>query len=1056
MTMSRELEVLRDVNLLSVQPPKAIWQDGTVVIEGLHRAEFDRVLQRARQLKNGGARQNIILEGRPGVGKSHVLGRVRREAMAADDLFVALQLTKANEFWPALSLGYAEAFFKPHAGKTQLRHLLDALLKQLGFSFDKKLAFVLDVDETSLPGLHQNVEQALGLGPEARTAADIAVALVLFNSPNHEHHDIAYALFEGLEIDDDQRRRVGLKSKMLHPREVVRGVDRLVALCGKVTITALDQLDGLITVALKGVADGDRSELNIIANDLMDFAEIADNTLVIVSCVSASWKLICDEAIQSAQYRFPDIVKLGDVPSAECGRELIGEVLRREYERLGFVPPHSTWPVRPEAFADAPDYTPRTLILAVDSHIRRCAQQGVVAEMDRLSAGRPEPSTLPPLPPSPPPPDGVFSDLDRKFAELTAAARVPDFRAEAVEQAFPPLLYSALVAFVGENADPVQLALDEIPGAKQAVNARLRQVLDAGSEDEVHWSFRLIPHAHGRSQLVRLQAAITGSGLGLQRYLIVIRNALWSPGAKTQEVVAALSERGGIVAALTEADFRTFYALHALVSEMPAGFQAWLRERRPASSTALFARIALYGDGAGAGAEGTAGAGAGDDGRTPSVKTSADTPAKEAASIPDVPAGHILLGRAPDTNQAITLRLGELRRHAVVFAGSGSGKTVLLRRIIEECALHGVPSIVLDPNNDLARLGTANPTPHHGWLPGDIEKAARYQREVEVVVWTPRMSSGRPLSFAPLAGLAGLAAIAGEPDDFEVALDCAVDLLAPRARLSLATAKGQQGRAVLKQAARAYVRKGHETLHGFLGFLAGLPEGVSELENAGKLAADMAETLKAESINDPMFGDHGQAIDPEVLFTPATGKRVRVSVISFIGLPNLEQQQQFVRQLQLAVFSWVKKHPAGDRPLRGLFVMDEAQNFAPSVGATPSTGATMALASQARKYGLGLLFATQAPKGLHNNIPGNCATQLFGFLSVSAQIAAANELAAARGGKVTGVARLRPGEFYLARNGLAFQRIDTPFCLTHHPKSPLAQEEVLALAAMDREPAMQG
>jgi DNA helicase HerA-like ATPase len=34
----------------------------------------------------------------------------------------------------------------------------------------------------------------------------------------------------------------------------------------------------------------------------------------------------------------------------------------------------------------------------------------------------------------------------------------------------------------------------------------------------------------------------------------------------------------------------------------------------------------------------------------------------------------------------------------------------------------------------------------------------------------------------------------------------------------------------------------------------------------------------------------------------------------------------------------------------------------------------VALASQARKYGLGL-FATQAPRGIHNRIAGNAATQ---------------------------------------------------------------------------------
>ena len=88
-----------------------------------------------------------------------------------------------------------------------------------------------------------------------------------------------------------------------------------------------------------------------------------------------------------------------------------------------------------------------------------------------------------------------------------------------------------------------------------------------------------------------------------------------------------------------------------------------------------------------------------------------------------------------------------------------------------------------------------------------------------------------------------------------------------------------------------------------------------------------------------------------------------------IGLTSEQQREGFVNQLQMALFSWIKRHPAGDRPLGGLLVMDEAQNFAPSDRHTACTRSTLALSSQARKYGLGLVFATQAPKGLHNQHP---------------------------------------------------------------------------------------
>src|SRR5205807_5422839 len=151
---------------------------------------------------------------------------------------------------------------------------------------------------------------------------------------------------------------------------------------------------------------------------------------------------------------------------------------------------------------------------------------------------------------------------------------------------------------------------------------------------------------------------------------------------------------------------------------------------------------------------------------------------------------------------------------------------------------------------------------------------------------------------------------------------------------------------------------------GLIALLADLPDGVSTIGNAHKLAADMAENLRAAQVNDPLFSDGGRSIDPGELLTASPGRRARVSVISFIGLTSTEQRQGFVSQLQMELFAWVKKHPAGDRPLGGLLVMDEAQVIAPATGQTPSTQSTILLASQARKFGLGLVLATQAPKGL--------------------------------------------------------------------------------------------
>ena len=139
----------------------------------------------------------------------------------------------------------------------------------------------------------------------------------------------------------------------------------------------------------------------------------------------------------------------------------------------------------------------------------------------------------------------------------------------------------------------------------------------------------------------------------------------------------------------------------------------------------------------------------------------------------------IRIGTTHPGQARVDVNLRELRRHVAVFAGTGSGKTVLLRRIIEECALHGVSSIVLDPNNDLARLGDAWPRNPEHWLDGDAERAREYLATTDVTVWTPRRQGGQPLTFQPLPAFAD---VLDEADEFEAAVDVAVEALAAAAQ----------------------------------------------------------------------------------------------------------------------------------------------------------------------------------------------------------------------------------------------------------------------------------
>ena len=164
-------------------------------------------------------------------------------------------------------------------------------------------------------------------------------------------------------------------------------------------------------------------------------------------------------------------------------------------------------------------------------------------------------------------------------------------------------------------------------------------------------------------------------------------------------------------------------------------------------------------------------------------------------------------------------------------------------------------------------------------------------------------------------------------DEFNAAVDAAVEALAPRVGAQRQGPKGAQEKAVLTEAMRYFARGAGRDLGAFIDLLARLPEHVSAQTRATLIAADLADRLRAVRATDPLFGGTGEPADPGLLLTPPPGKRARVSVISMVGMASLEQWQGFVNQLQMALFSWIKRNPAEEEPLKALLVMDEAQDL---------------------------------------------------------------------------------------------------------------------------------
>ncbi|WP_113705401.1 helicase HerA domain-containing protein [Nonomuraea lactucae] len=1011
----------------------------------------------------------VVIQGEGGAGKTHLLGWVRGRIAQAGGYFFLVDFSAGEDFWRQTTGAMVEDLGRSAAGPQAPIQAMVALraLAALAGAGDRIGAAIERDTGITRDDLDALVDGLLARDRRLLRCRDTIRALALYAAASGPALDVAHDhLMSTEEAEAGDRRAWGMGRGLRYPHDIAVELSMILALTGP-SVIAVDQIDAILghsrpvegTVAATAPPGTEprKDMVDEIAGGLMALRHATQRALCLVACLPSSWNLIKERAIGTAQDRFRPSLILDTIASAEIARTMVERRFAVAFANAGFTPPSPVWPIAPAAFETAPGHTPRTLLRRISAHIEACRAEGTVSPLERFDRDGPGHATSLRAEHAPAVPETDLARLDARFAALRAQAEIANaYDPEHEDELAPPLLAAGLTAWITEQGEAGRaFSVDPPPGRRPGLHARLRQALDPDSEEQRHWTFRMIGARHPIAALKRLTDGIEASGLGPEipdRCFVVLRNHAWSDGPATQARVAQLKDCGGQALTLRGDDLRVFEALRRMAADQDPEFDTWLRARRPASGTELLSSLlgAPTPPDPGPPRQGAEPAspepGPPRHGAEPASREPG--PPRQAAerASPEPSDGHVAVipvGRRLDTGADLSLKLAMLARHTAVFAGSGSGKTVFLRRLVEECALHGVSSIVLDPNNDLARLGDAWPAPPPGWSADDPDKAARYFAGTEVVVWTPGRSRGRPLSFQPLPDFA---AVLDDRDELDSALSLAVSALAPRANVDGASAKARKGKAVLRQALDHFARSCGGDFTAFLGMLAALPFEVSQIDRADQIAAELGQLLTAATINDPLFAGDGEPADPVQLLTPSSGKRARVSVISFIGLTD-DAKPGFVSQLQMTLFSWIKQNPARGRPLNGLYVMDEAQALVPAMPRTEALASTLTLASQARKYGLGLVFATQAPRGLHNQIAGNATTQFIGRMNRPTQISVVQALARARGGRADRVGRLDTGQFYTASESIPEVLIRTPQCLSHHPTGPLTEQEIMRRAS---------
>lgn len=998
------------------------WHSPPYHVEGMHPRAEQLILDGIDDAFSSSSSSplGVVIQGEGGAGKTHLLGWTREQITREGGYFFLVDFSAGADFWQQTTGSIVEDLGRSSTGPGGPPQALRALHGLAGIA-------VIEVQEhTSITRKYLDalVEGLVSWDRKLVRCRDTIRALALYAAANGPALDVAHDyLMSAGESEEGVRQAWGMSKAIKTHHDIAVELSMLLALTGP-SIIAVDQIDPVLQGSPQvGMPEAPGVDLiGEIAGGLMALRHTMARTLCVAACLPASWTVVRERAVGTAQDRFRTSLILDTISSGAIAQRMIERRFAEAY--ADFDAPGPTWPIAAEAFDAAVGLTPRTLLRRVSAHIETCRVSG---DLRILNSLEPSPvgveAAIPVVAP-----EGALAQLDERFAQLCAEADITDaFDPDLEDEVVPPLLAAGLGAWILEQGDAGRVySVDPPLGRRPVIHARLRQAMDAESEEQQHWTFRTIGARHHLAALKRLNDGMEMSGAGT---FIVLRNHAWSEGPTTQARLVELQERGGRTLVAGESDLRVFEALRQMVSGGHEEFEEWLRARRPASGTELLRTVLV------------------EPAPVPVPSSLTATSGQPSpGSRPALMAPTLMVGKRLDTGATLELKLANLNRHIAVFAGSGSGKTVFLRRMIEECALHGISSIVLDPNNDLARLGDPWPAPPQAWGPDDASRASRYFSDTEVVIWTPGRTRGRPLSFQPLPDFS---AVLDDRDELTSAISVAVESLAPRAGVAGTSAKARKGMAVLRQALEHFARSGGGDFTAFLSMLAALPFEASQIERADHIATELGQLLMAATINDPLFAGTGEPANPAQLLTPSEGKRARVSVISFIGL-NDNAKPGFVSQLQMALFSWIKRNPARGRPLCGLYVMDEAQALVPATPKTEALASTLTLASQARKYGLGLVFATQAPRGLHNQIAGNATTQFIGRLNSPTQIDVVQSLARARGGRADRVGRLETGQFYAASDGLSEVLIRTPLCLSHHPADPLTEEEILERAARGR------
>jgi DNA helicase HerA-like ATPase len=283
----------------------------------------------------------------------------------------------------------------------------------------------------------------------------------------------------------------------------------------------------------------------------------------------------------------------------------------------------------------------------------------------------------------------------------------------------------------------------------------------------------------------------------------------------------------------------------------------------------------------------------------------------------------------------VYLNINELvQKHVSVIAKTGSGKSYMVGILVEELLKRKIPIIIIDPHGEYSGLLHPNIDEHDTRLMSKYDvKPQGYSDSVQEYSINPDINTGTLPLKLPSYGLSS---------------DAISELLGLRGT-------GAQTAIMFKAINKINIKKSLFTLS----------ELVHVIEHDRNSAKWHLINNLENLISTGIFSDHPtRLID---LVQPG-----RVTIINLRGVPPT-QQQIAVTHLTRQLFEARKlnKIPAM------MLVVEESHQFCPQQGSARSSNILKTIASEGRKFGLGMTLVSQRPAMVDKNVLSQCNTQII-------------------------------------------------------------------------------